>query len=111
MKHVVLVFSCVFVLLFAGQLCADDVLFRAFHENLPPFPDAKVEDPKEWNNNNVSNGANVFDVADGRLQQTSNECALTTKTLLPVVDGANWTDYTISMDVWWKDDDGVAIIF
>lgn len=112
MKHVVFLIGCIFVLLLAGQLCAYSVLFRAFHDDLPPSPDARVEDPEEWNANSVTPGNNVFAEEDGRLQQTANECPPSvTKTFLPVVDGANWTDYTVSMDVWWKDDDGVSIIF
>jgi hypothetical protein len=84
-------------------------LFRAFSGD-KPFPDAAVEDAAEWNKRNITPGKNVFETAGGRLKQTSNGCSESTKTLFPV-NGSNWTDYTVAVDVWDLDNDAFSIVF
>ncbi|MFC1715328.1 hypothetical protein ACFL6S_16790 [Candidatus Poribacteria bacterium] len=111
MKHFVILFSFI-VLLFAGigQLYAADILFQAFSGEAP-IPNADAENADAWSDNNVTAGTIAFQVANDHLKEIANECVATTKTLLPGVDGANWVNYTVSMDVWYQDDDAIGIIF
>jgi hypothetical protein len=116
MKHSISLFSPLLTILSLVFLLVTNqsnaqVLFRAFHETQPPIPNKSVENADEWNKNVLTKGANVFQVAAGKLVQSGNECAATSKTPFPGVDGTNWTDYTVVFDVWWKDDDGLGIIF
>lgn len=111
MKHFELLISVsVLLSLLAIQVYAVEIVFDAFSGE-KPIPDEKVQDPEEWAKNSVTPNANTFSVANDRLVQTANECAMSTKTLLPVVDGSNWVNYTVSVDVWYNDDDAVGIIF
>jgi hypothetical protein len=70
---------------------AQDVRFEGF-TGVRTVPDADVEEAGVWTESNVSADRNIFDVVDGVLKQTSDECRLTTKTLLPVVDGTDWRE-------------------
>jgi hypothetical protein len=85
----------------AAQLNAE-LLFRADFENANG-----VNDPAEWNANNVTLGKHVYEVEDGWLTQTADGCENTTKTLFPV-DGDDWTDYTVAVDIRWRGDLGDA---
>jgi hypothetical protein len=85
-------------------------LFRAFVKGDKPIPNAAVEKADEWNKRTVTKGKNSFLVADGKLKQTANDCVNSTKTLFPV-DGTNWRDYTVVLDVWDRDNDSFSILF
>ncbi|MFQ6044410.1 MAG: Ig-like domain-containing protein, partial [Candidatus Poribacteria bacterium] len=92
-----------------GRALRGGILFRAFTRDRP-IPNASAENANEWNKRNVTPGKNVFQVAGGRLKQTSNGCSESTKTLFPV-NGSNWTDYTVVVDFWDRDNDSISIIF
>jgi len=111
MKRFMLPVTFMFSLLaLVGYAHAQDILFQAFTGE-KPIPNAAAEDVDEWNDRNVTKGLNSFKVTDGRLEQTSNDCAASTKTLFPVDGAESWTDYSVVVDIWWLDDDGVSIVF
>jgi len=105
MKRFLFLLSLAVALFFATSQLNAQILFHADFENT-----SGPNDPAAWNANNVTKGKNVFDVSGGRLIQTSNDCANTTKTLFPV-DGSSWTDYTVAIDIWDKDNDAFSILF
>lgn len=98
------------VLLGVAPLAWGQLLFAAFTGE-DPIPNRSVEDPQKWNDNVVTPGILIFDAADGRLKQTADGCGATSKVLFPEVDMTGWSDYTVAFNAWWRDDDGIAIIF
>jgi hypothetical protein len=110
MKRYIFHISLAIVLVFATSSSGADILFQAFTGEAP-IPNADAEDGGAWSGNNITAGANNFQVVNDHLKLSDNECAKTTKTLLPGIDGSNWVNYTVSMDVWYQDDDAIGIIF
>jgi hypothetical protein len=110
MKRLVFFLGLTVALFYATNQLQAQLLFQAFTAGEKPFPNAAVENPDEWNKRNVTAGKNIFQAADGRLKQISNDCATSTKTPFPV-NGDNWTDYTIVLDVWDRDNDSFSILF
>ena len=49
-------------------------------------------------------------VEDGILKQSANDSVNATKVLVPV-DGSGWTDYTVAVDLWFRDNDILGFIF
>ncbi|MFB3040215.1 MAG: hypothetical protein ACE1ZS_00235 [Candidatus Poribacteria bacterium] len=105
MKYFVLLLSMAVVLFFATSQLNAQILFQADFSNT-----SGNNDPAAWNANNVGAGKNVFDVAGGRLLQTTNDCVNSTKTPFPT-DGSSWTDYAVAVDIWDKDNDAFSILF
>jgi len=105
MKCFAFLLSLFVVLFFATSQLNAQILFHADFEDT-----SGVNNPAAWNANNVTAGKNVFTVKGGVLKQTSNECNKSTKTPFPV-DGSGWTDYTVAIDVWDRDNDCFAILF
>ena len=61
----------------------------------------------KWNANSVSPGKHDFKIEDGWLTQSLDTCDNATTTLLPV-DSADWTDYTVAVDIRRRGDLGDA---
>jgi hypothetical protein len=90
------------------------VLFRAFSKDRP-VPDAAVEDEAAWNANAVT-AVTDFAVEGDLLVQSADGCANSTKVPFPGVDGSNWADYTVAVDMSWRSDiadanDALSILF
>ena len=102
MKCFVFSLSLVVALFFAASQLNAQILFHADFENTDG-----VNDPGKWEANNVTPGNHVYNVEDGWLTQTADDCGKTTKTLFPV-DGADWTDYIVAVDIRWRGDMGDA---
>jgi hypothetical protein len=102
MKRFVFLLSFVVVLFFAGSHLSAQTLFYADFENT-----SGVNDPAAWGANAVS-AVTDFAVADGKMTQSADGCANSTKVPFPVVDGSNWTDYTVAVDMSWRSDLGDA---
>ena len=75
---------------------------------------ADFEDTKGPNNidswERVTPEALDFSVQDGVLKQLANEVVNTTK-VFPPVDGSDWTDYTVAVDFWLRDNDILGLVF
>ena len=110
MKTLVCLLILGIVLFFTTSQLDAKELFKAFVKGEKPIPNAAVEDATKWNDGAVGKGKIAFQVADGRLKQTMNDCVNSTKTVFPV-KGDNWTDYTVILDMWDRDNDSVSILF
>lgn len=89
-------------------------LFSLGQSNAQILFHADFEDTKGPNNiddwERTTPKALQFEVKDGKLLQTANEVVNTTKTLIPI-DGSRWTDYTVAVDLWTRDNDILGLVF
>ena len=94
--------SFVMLVLVVGQSNAQ-ILFYANFENTQGSNN--IDD---WER--ISPDALDFSVKDGILVQAANEVVNTTKTLIPVAS-SDWTDYTVAVDIFARDNDVLGLVF
>jgi hypothetical protein len=102
MKWFILLLTFTVMLSFAASQSNAQILFHADFED-----NEGANDPGKWNANNVSPGKHVYKIEDGWLTQTADDCSNSTKTLFPA-DSADWSDYTVAVDIRWRGDIGDA---
>lgn len=102
-RRILLILVCSAMLSFIVSHSNAQILFHADFEN-----NEGPNDIEAWER--VSPDALIFSVEDGVVKQTGNEIAHTTKVLVPV-NGSNWTDYTVAVDRWWRDNDVLGLVF
>lgn len=107
----VMVFSVTFFVGIIQLVEAQTVLFEADFDK-KAVPDASVNKPESWTAQ-AEDKLPKFSIKDGALIDEADGCGNSTRTLLPDPKGSNkdWTNYTVSMDISWSDNDNLAVIF